>query len=45
MVAPDMGAWIEISIIFTSPIYPNVAPDMGAWIEILYNISKFRFDV
>ena len=36
MVAPGMGAWIEIAD--KSPTwYPQyVAPGMGAWIEILY---------
>ena len=43
MVAPFMGAWIEIDPkqLFTR-IYP-VAPFMGAWIEIInlqYNILE-----
>ena len=35
MVAPLMGAWIEIFIaLFISSMVFNVAPLMGAWIEI-----------
>ena len=35
IVAPDMGAWIEIKIYTKIPHRGiKVAPDMGAWIEI-----------
>ena len=35
LVAPYMGAWIEISIVGIAKHPPEVAPYMGAWIEIL----------
>ena len=34
IVAPFMGAWIEISCKLNTLILPPVAPFMGAWIEI-----------
>ena len=34
MVAPYMGAWIEITILLKKYTAQNVAPYMGAWIEI-----------
>ena len=33
-VAPHMGAWIEMSEIFSPSHDTSVAPHMGAWIEI-----------
>ena len=35
MVAPLVGAWIEMSGCSCGIIYANVAPLVGAWIEIL----------
>ena len=34
LVAPLVGAWIEIPRCITSQDYRNVAPLVGAWIEI-----------
>ena len=34
MVAPYMGAWIEIIFVDHPKAQPGVAPYMGAWIEI-----------
>ena len=34
-VAPPVGAWIEISLIFTWPSVLSVAPPVGAWVEII----------
>ena len=36
MVAPYMGAWIEILVVSVLIQGDTVAPYMGAWIEILY---------
>ena len=35
MVAPLVGAWIEILGRIQNTIFVNVAPLVGAWIEIL----------
>ena len=35
MVAPFMGAWIEINIRVVLYLRVGVAPFMGAWIEML----------
>ena len=37
MVAPLVGAWIEISVVFQSQLCACVAPLVGAWIEISQN--------
>ena len=37
MVAPLVGAWIEIILATRSWSLKNVAPLVGAWIEILKN--------
>ena len=34
LVAPHVGAWIEINRIGTPCYTPGVAPHVGAWIEI-----------
>ena len=34
MVAPHVGAWIEICCIPIHPDTGHVAPHVGAWIEI-----------
>ena len=34
MVAPLVGAWIEISLVNIMFFYTSVAPLVGAWIEI-----------
>ena len=39
IVAPHMGAWIEINIQTMHRVDESVAPHMGAWIEIIYSIS------
>ena len=36
LVAPFMGAWIEISVNVSCRLTIAVAPFMGAWIEILF---------
>ena len=36
LVAPHMGAWIEIALAEISFMIGNVAPHMGAWIEIFW---------
>ena len=36
-VAPLVGAWIEISVVFQSQLCACVAPLVGAWIEISQN--------
>ena len=33
-VAPFVGAWIEISLVWTAEVSKRVAPFVGAWIEI-----------
>ncbi len=43
MVAPYMGAWIEIPNLVAHPTGQCVAPYMGAWIEIIGNISGMAF--
>ena len=35
VVAPLVGAWIEINGKFMNGLYKRVAPLVGAWIEIL----------
>ena len=35
LVAPFMGAWIEMVSRITSSSFSSVAPFMGAWIEIM----------
>ena len=35
IVAPFVGAWIEIYPVHTNLPYTGVAPFVGAWIEIL----------
>ena len=43
MVAPFMGAWIEISLKFNpGNVELLVAPFMGAWIEIGEKLRKLR---
>ena len=47
VVAPYMGAWIEIDVIVPEVFNPYVAPYMGAWIEIFtadvtYSITSSR---
>ena len=39
MVAPLVGAWIEILIRQHQPLKLHVAPLVGAWIEIIYKCS------
>ena len=34
LVAPHVGAWIEIVSFFKGLVYSDVAPHVGAWIEI-----------
>ena len=34
VVAPLVGAWIEITLWFRAPAWFRVAPLVGAWIEI-----------
>jgi len=42
MVAPYMGAWIEISTGVSLRRMVNiVAPYMGAWIEIRLNLARY----
>ena len=38
-VAPPVGAWIEILMIFSIPVPLSVAPPVGAWIEIMHGYS------
>ena len=38
-VAPHVGAWIEIMVVFALRWKPFVAPHVGAWIEILHSLS------
>ena len=40
MVAPHMGAWIEISRLGNLSGYLVVAPHMGAWIEIKHQFHR-----
>ena len=35
MVAPLVGAWIEICVTPSAPLSNAVAPLVGAWIEIV----------
>ena len=37
-VAPLVGAWIEMLVVFDPPHLEHVAPLVGAWIEIFVNI-------
>ncbi len=39
IVAPPVGAWIEISNISLEIFTTSVAPPVGAWIEIANNFS------
>ena len=39
MVAPLVGAWIEIIITVDQRYMPEVAPLVGAWIEIIVDIN------
>ena len=42
LVAPRVGAWIEISITISTKVYDHVAPRVGAWIEIfILSASSF----
>ena len=38
LVAPRVGAWIEIIITNAPSLSAQVAPSVGAWIEIIYLI-------
>ena len=40
VVAPLVGAWIEMHLIFNSVSRTDVAPLVGAWIEIPEDIAK-----
>ena len=42
MVAPLVGAWIEISALTGTPFPYLVAPLVGAWIEIFWFCSDFN---
>ena len=42
IVAPFMGAWIEIVALDAVISSGVVAPFMGAWIEIVYRLDNFR---
>ena len=39
MVAPRVGAWIEINLFQSDLPYMSVAPRVGAWIEMLLQID------
>ena len=42
MVAPFVGAWIEIAVDITSCLVLLVAPFVGAWIEIGILFSEWK---
>ena len=44
MVAPLVGAWIEIMLRHEYHPVRRVAPLVGAWIEILYCVSPDHLD-
>ncbi len=37
--APRTGAWIEIAVLITIPLFVQAAPRTGAWIEIQRSIK------
>ena len=39
IVAPLVGAWIEICIVMINYVIIRVAPLVGAWIEIACNVA------
>jgi len=39
LVAPHVGAWIEIATIIHDLLFNVVAPHVGAWIEMLIAIK------
>ena len=41
LVAPLVGAWIEILGIIAETLYQLVAPLVGAWIEIFFTFPYF----
>ena len=41
MVAPLVGAWIEIAVIVLAFVQVMVAPLVGAWIEITFIYTTF----
>ena len=44
IVAPLVGAWIEIKSLNTSNNVIRVAPLVGAWIEIVYSLFVGIYD-
>ena len=40
MVAPLVGAWIEIDKVFVRIYQKTVAPLVGAWIEIIQRVKQ-----
>ena len=44
VVAPLVGAWIEMDNIGDTEYVAFVAPLVGAWIEILINVVKLKRD-
>ena len=42
LVAPLVGAWIEIAVTPTHDQHHSVAPLVGAWIEILFLLNLPR---
>ena len=45
LVAPFVGAWIEIALYPESEVEEWVAPFVGAWIEIGVKIPLYKFQV
>ena len=43
IVAPNIGAWIEIKSICNHSIKSSVAPNIGAWIEIYIFFWHFNW--
>ena len=41
IVAPPVGAWIEMALEFGGFGFRFVAPPVGAWIEIRSNLVKY----
>ena len=44
IVAPLVGAWIEISCRLNYMTYGGVAPLVGAWIEIREEVEKYALE-
>ncbi len=44
IIAPHVGAWIEMILTIRSITHTTIAPHVGAWIEIIKQLAKSGLD-